>query len=70
MAEGIIHECVHCLNQCNGKFCPQCSTAKGRQEMDEANAKYFAEQGLPPYVCEGCIRMGKIETKIELKEIK
>ena len=60
MAYGIIQICAHCSTPCSGKYCPDCKTAKGRRDMDEANRKHFEEQGMASYVCPVCSKL-KVE---------
>ena len=51
---GVVHLCSHCSTSCVGKYCEQCKTAKGRQEMDDNNRKHFEKMGLPEYKCKVC----------------
>ena len=58
-----INLCLHCSTQCGGKYCPQCSTAQGRRDMDEANRLHFETNHLPPYECAGCKRIESLRKK-------
>ena len=63
MAYGIVQICVHCKTPCSGKYCPNCRTAQGRRDMDEANRQHFKKHGLPPYECPVC---DKQKIKVEV----
>ena len=54
---GTIVICDHCREEVKGvaRFCPNCSTAPKRKEMDDENRKHFKEHGLE-YHCEFCER--------------
>lgn len=45
----VINLCIHCGNQCTGKYCSLCKTAESRKQMDLANKELF-----PDYVCKVC----------------
>lgn len=51
-----IYRCIHCGEQVGkgAKYCPECRTANGRREQDEANNKIRAEAGLAPLICKLC----------------
>ena len=51
---GVIHICVHCSTPCSGKYCPYCTTADKRREMDAANDKLMMETNGKHFVCKVC----------------
>lgn len=61
----LITLCAHCGTQCSGKFCPDCTTAPKRRDMDEANRKNFEENKLPPYECGHCTGKTNKEKQID-----
>ena len=46
MPDYYIHECLHCGERTESKFCKDCRKKEYRKEMDENNRKLFAEKGL------------------------
>jgi len=45
-----IHWCVHCSEECSGKYCNGCSTVVGRKKLDDEQEKVKQENLAKGYI--------------------
>ncbi len=66
---GVLHNCSHCGDRATGKYCKNCGTASGRNEIDEANIAIMKENLEKGFHYEGLI-WNRLKIKGGIKPIE